>query len=95
MPGIGNIHVCTIRLRDSLLQDLDMHNSFLMFHFRLEGLDPNAYNAFQASRDLKDVVERVQKLREESGSKPGLSKKLSVRASLMTPVLPMLVNDML
>ncbi|XP_067659530.1 DNA ligase 3-like isoform X2 [Haliotis asinina] len=56
----------------------------------LDGLDPNAYEAFQASRNLKDVVERVQANAEES--KPGMKKKLSVRASLMTPVLPMLAE---
>ncbi|XP_053379767.1 DNA ligase 3-like [Mercenaria mercenaria] len=57
----------------------------------LDALDPNAYAAFQASRDLRDVVERVIENRE-SGDKPGLGKKLSVRASLMTPVLPMLAE---
>ncbi|XP_071109964.1 DNA ligase 3-like [Haliotis cracherodii] len=56
----------------------------------LDGLDPNAYEAFQASRNLKDVVERVQANAEES--KPGMKKKLSIRASLMTPVLPMLAE---
>ncbi|KAL3861294.1 hypothetical protein ACJMK2_007333 [Sinanodonta woodiana] len=55
----------------------------------LDGLDANAYPAFQASRDLRDVVDRVL---ENKGSKLGLSKKLSVRASLMTPVLPMLAE---
>lgn len=58
----------------------------------LDGLDPNAYAAFQASRNLKDVVERIVKNQDESGGKPGMSKKLSVRASLMTPVLPMLAE---
>ena len=61
--------------------------------FSLDGLDPNAYAAFQASRNLQDVVDRVLKNREEDDGKPGMSKKLSVRASLMTPVLPMLVSD--
>lgn len=56
----------------------------------LDGLDANAYAAFQASRDLKDVVERVMEGKDES--KPGMSKKLSIRASLMTPVLPMLAE---
>lgn len=60
-----------------------------MLYFSLEALDPNAYAAFQASRNLKDVVERVM---ENKDAKPGMSKKLSVRASLMTPVLPMLVS---
>ncbi|KAH3741324.1 DNA ligase 3-like isoform X2 [Dreissena polymorpha] len=57
----------------------------------LDALDPNAYAAFQASRDLKDVVQRVVENRE-GADKPGMSKKLSVRASLMTPVLPMLAE---
>ncbi|XP_021375504.1 DNA ligase 3-like [Mizuhopecten yessoensis] len=58
----------------------------------LEGLDPNAYAAFQASRDLQDVVDRVRQNLEEGGGKPGMAKKLSVRANLMTPVLPMLAE---
>lgn len=58
----------------------------------LDGLDPNAYAAFQASRNLRDVVDRVIANRD-SGEKPGMgSKSLSVRASLMTPVLPMLAE---
>ncbi|XP_064610448.1 DNA ligase 3-like [Liolophura sinensis] len=56
----------------------------------LDGLDENAYAAFQASRNLRDVVDRV--LANKNESKPGMSKKLSVRASLMTPVLPMLAE---
>lgn len=58
----------------------------------LEGLDANAYAAFQASRDLHDVVTRVRQNLEEGGGKPGMAKKLSVRANLMTPVLPMLAE---
>lgn len=69
------------------------------FHFlscqknfvRLEALDPNAYEAFQASRNLRDVVDRVNAKNDANGV-PGMSKKLSVRANLMTPVLPMLVS---
>ena len=59
----------------------------------LEAVDPNAYEAFQASRDLLDVVERVLENRKASNGQPGMTKKLSVRANLMTPVLPMLVSD--
>ncbi|KAL8569654.1 hypothetical protein ACOMHN_005771 [Nucella lapillus] len=60
----------------------------------LDGLDPNAYAAFQASRDLKDVVQRVMANRREARDvgRPGLRKALSVKASLMTPVLPMLAE---
>ncbi|KAJ8022059.1 DNA ligase 3 [Holothuria leucospilota] len=57
----------------------------------LEALDPNAYEAFQASRNLRDVVDRVNAKNDANGV-PGMSKKLSVRANLMTPVLPMLAE---
>lgn len=72
-------------------EHLHILHVWFTLHCRLDGLDPNAYAAFQASRDLKDVVERVVQNKDEAGGKPGMSKKLSVRASLMTPVLPMLV----
>ncbi|XP_013393552.1 DNA ligase 3 [Lingula anatina] len=58
----------------------------------LDGLDEHAYPAFQASRNLKDVVDRVMANKAENGRKPGMSKKLSIKASLMTPVLPMLAE---
>ncbi|CAC5407617.1 LIG3 [Mytilus coruscus] len=54
----------------------------------LNGLDKNAYDAFQASRDLKDVVQRAM----NRGSKPGNSKPINIRTLLMTPVLPMLAQ---
>ena len=63
----------------------------VIFCSRLDALDSNAYQAFQASRNLRDVVDRVQELRRDP-TKLGLGKKLSVRASLMTPILPMLVS---
>ncbi|CAG5129065.1 unnamed protein product, partial [Candidula unifasciata] len=60
----------------------------------LDGLDPNAYAAFQASRNLRDVVERVTQNQSQAteDARPGMSKTLSVRAALMTPVLPMLAE---
>merc|ERR1712150_119399 len=58
----------------------------------LDALDPNAYEAFKASRDLKDVVDRVTQIKAEGASKGGLTKKLSVRANIMTPVQPMLAE---
>ncbi|CAL1269347.1 unnamed protein product [Larinioides sclopetarius] len=52
----------------------------------LEAIHPSAYEAFQASRDLKDIVKRCSNL-----GKKGISQKeLAVKANLMTPVLPML-----
>lgn len=60
--------------------------------FSLDALDPNAYEAFQASNNLSDVVQRCMQKKEAKASVlPGMSKKLSIRASLMTPVKPMLV----
>lgn len=56
----------------------------------LDAVSPNAYAAFQVSRDLKDVVERVANL--VSNGKPGLKKDLSIRINLMTPVKPMLAD---
>jgi len=60
----------------------------------MDALDPNAYAAFQASSNLQDVVDRVMKGGGVSGGaiKPGMTKALSVRASIMTPVKPMLVR---
>ena len=58
----------------------------------MDALDPDAYEAFQASNNLSDVVQRcLQKKQIKAGVLPGMSKKLSIRASLMTPVKPMLV----
>lgn len=62
------------------------------FPFRLDALDPNAYEAFKASRNLHDVVERVLRNQQESQKVPGLKRTLSVQATLMTPVQPMLVK---
>ena len=59
----------------------------------MDALDPNAYAAFQASHDIQDVVDRVlgRGASGGDGATPTLKKGLSVRASLMTPVKPMLV----
>lgn len=62
-----------------------------LISFSLEALDSNAYEAFKASKNLRDVVDRVEKSKD-AVNKGGLSKKLSIRASLMTPVQPMLVS---
>ncbi|CAL9685126.1 unnamed protein product [Knipowitschia caucasica] len=57
----------------------------------LDAVDPNAYDAFKASRNLGDVIERVLKNQQEaSGS--GTRKLLTIEASLMTPVQPMLAE---
>ena len=56
---------------------------------RLEALDPNAYAAFHASHNLQDVVERCLKKSEDI---PGLSRSLSIKTRVMTPVKPMLAE---
>ena len=64
----------------------------LFFAHSLDAINPNAYEAFQASNNLTDVVQRcLQKKESNAGVLPGMSKKLSIKASLMTPVKPMLV----
>ncbi|XP_028393630.1 DNA ligase 3-like [Dendronephthya gigantea] len=54
----------------------------------LEALDPNAYAAFHASHNLQDVVERC--LKRKDG--PGLTRNLSIKTRVMTPVKPMLAE---
>lgn len=67
-----------------------------MFFFsptpRLDAVDPNAYDAFKASRNLGDVIDRVLRNQQEASNGSGPRKLLTVEASLMTPVQPMLVS---
>lgn len=60
--------------------------------FSLDAVDPNAYDAFKASRNLGDVIERVLRNQQEASNGSGPRKLLTVEASLMTPVQPMLVS---
>ncbi|PAA79582.1 hypothetical protein BOX15_Mlig020357g5, partial [Macrostomum lignano] len=53
----------------------------------LDAIDPNAYAAFQASRNLHDVLQRALAAKASP-----VKRNLSVRAALMTPVLPMLAE---
>ncbi|NXY34805.1 DNLI3 ligase, partial [Pomatorhinus ruficollis] len=82
----GNDLKCIIRL---IKHDLKMNAGAKHV---LDALDPNAYEAFKASRNLQDVVERVLQNQQEAEKVPGLKRTLSVQASLMTPVQPMLVG---
>ncbi|KAM5273126.1 DNA ligase 3 isoform 5-T5 [Ctenodactylus gundi] len=77
---------CIIRL---IKHDLKMNSGAKHV---LDALDPNAYEAFKASRNLQDVVERVLLNEQEVENDPGRRKTLSVQASLMTPVQPMLAE---
>ncbi|CAG0896318.1 unnamed protein product [Darwinula stevensoni] len=60
----------------------------------LDALHPKAYEAFQASHDLEAVVNKI--LTPQAGSSndqiASLKKDLSVKASTMTPVHPMLAE---
>uniref|UniRef100_A0A8U7N4X1 DNA ligase n=1 Tax=Corvus moneduloides TaxID=1196302 RepID=A0A8U7N4X1_CORMO len=82
----GNDLKCIIRL---IKHDLKMNAGAKHV---LDALDPNAYEAFKASRNLQDVVERVLHNQQEAEKAPGLKRTLSVQASLMTPVQPMLAE---
>ncbi|KAI5931505.1 DNA ligase 3 [Manis javanica] len=77
---------CIIRL---IKHDLKMNSGAKHV---LDALDPNAYEAFKASRDLQDVVERVLRNEQEVEKEPGRRRALSVQAALMTPVQPMLAE---
>uniref|UniRef100_A0A4X2LDQ5 DNA ligase n=1 Tax=Vombatus ursinus TaxID=29139 RepID=A0A4X2LDQ5_VOMUR len=77
---------CIIRL---IKHDLKMNSGAKHV---LDALDPNAYEAFKASRNLQDVVERVLANQQESKKAPGMKRALSVQAALMTPVQPMLAE---
>uniref|UniRef100_A0A7M4ECM5 DNA ligase n=1 Tax=Crocodylus porosus TaxID=8502 RepID=A0A7M4ECM5_CROPO len=82
----GNDLKCIIRL---IKHDLKMNAGAKHV---LDALDPNAYEAFKASRNLQDVVERVLRNQQEAEKQPGLKRTLRVQASLMTPVQPMLAE---
>eukprot|EP00794_Sanderia_malayensis_P006365 gene6365-7097_t len=56
----------------------------------LDALDVNAYAAYQACSNLKDVIAKLTKRSDVVVS--GLKKTLSIKASLMTPVKPMLAE---
>ncbi|XP_036435756.1 DNA ligase 3 isoform X2 [Colossoma macropomum] len=58
----------------------------------LDALDPNAYDAFKASRNLGDVIDRVLRNQQDASNGTGPRKLLSVEATLMTPVQPMLAE---
>ncbi|XP_062341301.1 DNA ligase 3 [Osmerus eperlanus] len=77
---------CIIRL---IKHDLKMNSGAKHV---LDAVDPNAYDAFKASRNLGDVVERVLRNQQEASNGSGPKKLLTVEASLMTPVQPMLAE---
>uniref|UniRef100_A0A8C3AUS7 DNA ligase n=1 Tax=Cyclopterus lumpus TaxID=8103 RepID=A0A8C3AUS7_CYCLU len=77
---------CIVRL---IKHDLKMNSGAKHV---LDAVDPNAYDAFKASRNLGDVVERVLRNQQESSNGSGPRKLLTVEASLMTPVQPMLAE---
>nr|XP_057943444.1 DNA ligase 3 [Doryrhamphus excisus] len=82
----GNDLKCIIRL---IKHDLKMNAGAKHV---LDAVDPNAYDAFKASRNLGDVIERVLRNQEEASNGSGPRKLLTIEASLMTPVQPMLAE---
>ncbi|XP_070838327.1 DNA ligase 3 [Chaetodon trifascialis] len=82
----GNDLKCIIRL---IKHDLKMNAGAKHV---LDAVDPNAYDAFKASRNLGDVIFRVLRNQQEASNGSGPRKLLTVEASLMTPVQPMLAE---
>lgn len=58
----------------------------------LEGVHPDAYSVFQASRDLDLVLKRVLPQSTDVKHKDAIQKNVVAKLSLMTPVLPMLAE---
>jgi len=58
----------------------------------LDALDENAYEAWRASSDLKQVIAKLEANRGTASKIPGLKKTMSINATLMTPVKPMLAE---
>jgi DNA ligase-3 len=57
----------------------------------LDSLSPNAYAAFQTSRNLKEIIQKIKYLKKNA-NKPNMKKDLSSHIDLMTPVKPMLAE---
>ena len=62
------------------------------FMCSLEAVHPDAYQAFQTSRDLDAVLSKAVGSTEKGCSSPTKKTAFTITASLMTPVLPMLVR---
>ncbi|XP_063237948.1 DNA ligase 3 isoform X2 [Bacillus rossius redtenbacheri] len=58
----------------------------------LEAVHPDAYQAFQTSRDLGAVLSKATTKTEAGVSSPSKKKNITITAKLMTPVLPMLAE---
>ncbi|UJR26750.1 hypothetical protein I4U23_008065 [Adineta vaga] len=58
----------------------------------IESLGTNAYESFQATNDLKSFIKRYLEHKTSIDNGTQLSKKLSIRIELMTPVHPMLAE---
>uniref|UniRef100_A0A8C8G2L8 DNA ligase n=1 Tax=Oncorhynchus tshawytscha TaxID=74940 RepID=A0A8C8G2L8_ONCTS len=71
------------------LEDISKNNSVSVHN---SYFDPNAYDAFKASRNLGDVIERVLRNQQDATNGSGPRKLLTIEASLMTPVQPMLAE---
>ncbi|XP_051552047.1 DNA ligase 3-like isoform X1 [Myxocyprinus asiaticus] len=82
----GNDLKCYIRL---VKHDLKINSGAKHV---LDAVDPNAYDAFRASRNLGDVIDRILQNQQHASNGTGPRKILSVEASLMTPVQPMLAE---
>lgn len=58
----------------------------------LEGVHPDAYTAFQTSRDLNMVLDRILSQNSTVKHKDAIQDSVHAKLSIMTPVLPMLAE---
>lgn len=58
----------------------------------LEGVHPDAYSAFQTSRDLNMVLDRITSNGYTVKHKDAIQTSIQAKLSLMTPILPMLAE---
>jgi DNA ligase 3 len=58
----------------------------------LDSINSSAYEAFQVSRDLKDVIKRSSDLEKTNATSGKLKKDLSIKINLLTPIKPMLAD---
>ncbi len=58
----------------------------------LDSINSSAYEAFQVSRDLKDVIKRSSDLEKLNATSGKLKKDLSIKVNLLTPIKPMLAD---
>lgn len=64
---------------------------YLYLFYSLGAIHPDAYEAYQTSHNLKSVVEKSCSC-DSSKTINNTNDKMTIKLSLLTPILPMLVS---